>query len=88
MCWNSVKKRNQEKKLLTDWLAENAKCRIWMNNASAVIINLCIVVVVFVSYQYFKEKKKQNLRTKLKPNPSKPLVFGHIRDLTRQNYVY
>ena len=45
-------------------------------------------VVVFVSYQYFKEKKKQNLRTKLKPNPSKPLVFGHIRDLTRQNYVY
>ena len=45
-------------------------------------------VVVFVSYQYFKEKKKQNLRTKLKPNPSKPLVFGHIRDLTRQSYVY
>ena len=28
----------KKKKLLTDWLAENAKCSIWMNNASAVII--------------------------------------------------
>ena len=64
MCWNSVKKRNQEKKLLTDWFAENAKCRIRMNNASAVIINLCMVFVVSVSYQYLKGKEKTKFKDK------------------------